>query len=297
MANTTIKITQLQNIGNGLAANTLLPVVNTTGSAITQKVTVGNVANFALSQAGNTLAPAFLANLAYSVANAAQPNITSVGTLNVNTLKISGGTNGYFLQTDGTGNVSWSAAGAGGNGSPGGSNAQLQFNNEGEFGGDANLIWNLDTQRLLTSAIEPGAIYTDNYFYANGDPFSAPNGSGNVISNYDSKVDVVAPNGNVIITTDGPQWIFDTTGNLTVPGNLVGITASPAPSISGFSSVNTLVSVTTPVGLSTLTAIAGGRAFISDANLVAAGNFGAQVGDGGSNTVPVWSDGTDWYIG
>ena len=49
--------------------------------------------------------------------------------------------------------------------------------------------------------------------------------------------------------------------------------------------------------LANLTAIAGGRAFINNANLVATGNFGNQVGSGGSNTVPVWSDGTNWYIG
>jgi hypothetical protein len=42
------------------------------------------------------------------------------------------------------------------------------------------------------------------------------------------------------------------------------------------------------------------RGFVNDANLVAAGNFGAQVSDGGGtggNTVPVWSDGFNWYIG
>lgn len=42
---------------------------------------------------------------------------------------------------------------------------------------------------------------------------------------------------------------------------------------------------------------AGVRAFITDANLVAAGNFGAQVSGGGSNATPVYSDGVNWYIG
>jgi hypothetical protein len=111
MANTTIKITQLPSIGNGLSATTILPVVDTTGTAITAKVSVGSVANLILTEAGNTLEPAFLSTISYSVANAAQPNITSVGTLSVSTLKISGGTNGYFLQTDGTGNVTWTAPG------------------------------------------------------------------------------------------------------------------------------------------------------------------------------------------
>jgi hypothetical protein len=55
--------------------------------------------------------------------------------------------------------------------------------------------------------------------------------------------------------------------------------------------------VTSPTALGNLTAVAGGRAFINDGNLTAATNFGTQVGSGGSNTVPVWSDGINWYIG
>lgn len=58
-----------------------------------------------------------------------------------------------------------------------------------------------------------------------------------------------------------------------------------------------LYATITPVALANLTAVAGGRAFVSDGNLVASGNFGAQIGSGGSNVVPVWSNGTNWYIG
>lgn len=42
---------------------------------------------------------------------------------------------------------------------------------------------------------------------------------------------------------------------------------------------------------------AGSRAFITDGNLVAAGNFGAEVSGSGANNVPVYSDGTNWRIG
>jgi hypothetical protein len=93
------------------------------------------------------------------------------------------------------------------------------------------------------------------------------------------------------------SWTFATDGSLTLAGNLISSGASPAPSISGFSSISTLVSLNTPVAYSSLTAIAGLRAFINDANLVAAGNFGQQVSGGGANSTPVWSDGTNWYIG
>lgn len=57
-------------------------------------------------------------------------------------LKITGGTNGYVLQTDGTGNLDWTAAGAGGNGAPGGSNTQIQYNDSGSFGGNAGFTFN-----------------------------------------------------------------------------------------------------------------------------------------------------------
>jgi len=41
----------------------------------------------------------------------------------------------------------------------------------------------------------------------------------------------------------------------------------------------------------------GARAFVSDSSVAASGNFGAIVAGGGSNIVPVYSDGTNWRIG
>ena len=131
-------------------------------------------------------------------------------------------------------------------------------------------------------------------------------------------------------------WTFGDNGDLTLPteGNLIlgggvikGNGASPAPTLSGFysvgaailsaagnvvtsgyisatgniSAVGTITSakniITIPVPLANLTAVAGGRAFVSDANLIASGNFGNRISGSGSNIVPVWSDGSFWYIG
>ena len=81
-ANTSIKISQLPDIGNALAANTLLPVVNLAGTAITQKANVQIIGNLILSGAGgDNFVPAAISELAYTVTNNAQANITSVGTL------------------------------------------------------------------------------------------------------------------------------------------------------------------------------------------------------------------------
>lgn len=71
--------------------------------------------------------------------------------LSVANLHIDGGVNGYFLQTDGTGNLSWSAGGGGGNGVPGGSNTQVQFNDAGDFGGSANFTFNKTTKVLTVN--------------------------------------------------------------------------------------------------------------------------------------------------
>jgi hypothetical protein len=76
------------------------------------------------------------------------PNVTYNGSNislgNVSTVKITGGTNGYVLQTDGTGNLDWTAmtGNGGGNGTPGGSNTQIQYNDAGTFGGNSGFTFN-----------------------------------------------------------------------------------------------------------------------------------------------------------
>ena len=88
---------------------------------------------------------------------------TSVNLGNVANLRILGGTNGQVLSTDGSGNLSWSTGGGGGNGVPGGSNTQVQFNNGGEFGGSAFLTYNDFTKvlqvggNLIANSVQMGA--------------------------------------------------------------------------------------------------------------------------------------------
>ena len=102
----------------------------------------------------------------------------------------------------------------------------------------------------------------------------------------------IAAGGNILAT-----GYASVTGNIT-GGNIqtAGLISAAGNITGGNVSANSRV-ITTPVALANLTAVAGGRAFVNDANLIPAGNFGSQVGSGGSNTVPVWSDGTNWYIG
>lgn len=80
------------------------------------------------------------------------------GTSTVFQLPASNGTNGYVLQTDGTGVTSWVAQSGGGGGSPGGSSGQIQYNNGGSFGG-ALLTYSAG-QLQLGAADEAGASAT-----------------------------------------------------------------------------------------------------------------------------------------
>lgn len=94
------------------------------------------------------------------------PNVTYNGSKlslgNVANVLMTGGTNGYVLQTDGTGNLSWTAqSGNGGNGTPGGANTQIQYNDAGSFGGNAGFTFNeVDGNvNMPANLIVAGTIY------------------------------------------------------------------------------------------------------------------------------------------
>lgn len=207
-----IKITALPNIGSNLNFESLFPVVDMNGSPDTKKANLQILGNYILTNAGGpNFVQAAQATLAQSVTNAAQPNITSVGTLTsvavtgnvnlgyLNNITIYGGNNGQYLQTDGNGNLAWVSGGGSGNGEVGGANSQIQFNDSGNFGGDAALTWDAGNAQLNTvkfaasSAIiyvdaavgnlEANVVKTDNYQYANGDPFTGEYSNANV-ANY-----------------------------------------------------------------------------------------------------------------
>ena len=104
MANT-VKITALTDIGANMSYTALLPVVNMAGTPLTEKANVQNLGNYILSQAGGAnLVAAGVSNISYTVANAAQPNITSVGTLT--SLVVSGNTSTNKITANNvTGNI------------------------------------------------------------------------------------------------------------------------------------------------------------------------------------------------
>jgi hypothetical protein len=103
------------------------PLVFATSPTFTSQVTFGT--------ASSTRGTLVLANTSANTVTLQSSNTTAANyTL---TFPAAAPVNGYYLQTDTNGVLSWAAGGGGGGGSPGGSNTQVQFNNAGTFGGDA----------------------------------------------------------------------------------------------------------------------------------------------------------------
>ena len=91
--------------------------------------------------------------------------------------------------------------------------------------------------------------------------------------------------------------IFITPGNSV--SNLTGFVYIAGNNIWGFNTSKGALYFPR-VGLATLpsaVSVPGARAMISDSNVPAVGNFGVIAAGGGSDIVPVFSDGTNWLIG
>lgn len=93
-----------------------------------------------------------------TVTNLAVPGTTNLG--DASQVSILGGQNGYLLQTDGMGTLTWVApgGGGGGNGDPGGSNTQVQYNNAGTFGGDPGFTYNDVTNVLTVNSVHSNFV-------------------------------------------------------------------------------------------------------------------------------------------
>jgi len=151
---------------------------------------------------------------------------------------ITGGENGYFLQTDGEGRLTWAPGGngGGGNGSPGGSNTQVQYNNAGNFGGDAgftydsinnilsvsgNIVSNnfIGTGNITIASINANGNITANYLIGNGSQLTGITATTANFANFAGNVTVSSqPN----ITSVGTLLNVDILGNVTASANIIG---------------------------------------------------------------------------
>lgn len=191
MATRGVKITGLNYLDDSqMSGNIIIPVVDPTVSLATPEgetfqTNVYELGNFILEEAGNLFPEA---NVALTVKNNAQPNITSVGTLTtlsvagngtfasnvivagnitingisnlgaVGNVKISGGSNGFVLHTYGNGTLYWDVDDT----VAAGPNTAVQFNDGGILGGTGNLTFDKTTSTLSATNIDVDTISIGN---------------------------------------------------------------------------------------------------------------------------------------
>lgn len=249
MAN--IKISQLPNINGNLTPNALIPIVNTSGNFTTDKVTVSTLANYVAAQSGNLLAPVNIANLAYDVVNAAQPNITSLGVLteltvagtsNVgypNNFVLLGGSVGQVLSTDGNGGLDWITVSQGATGATGikgstGATGSQGIVEQPTPPTNTSILW-LDTSvpgieglgatgATGPASTVPGPTGATGLTGATGvtglTGATGPAGTASLpLANGISNIDIATSSGPITLTASGHTWTVGTDSTLTAPND------------------------------------------------------------------------------
>jgi hypothetical protein len=236
-----VKITSLNDIGTSIMYTTLVPVVNMTGTPTTEKANLQIVGNLILSEAGGSyFPPAAQATVAQVVAYAAQPNITSVGTLN--SLDVLGNINA------GNANLGNLAIANVFSGTLNGSAVSANIANTVAFNAQPN-ITSLGTLTSLnvTGLANLGAV--TNITITGGNPnyvlqtdgfghlsWAAQTGGGgnantgnitfnnaNISTNLlNTDIQIIGNGtGDVNVVANNKVWTFNADGNLTTPGNII----------------------------------------------------------------------------
>jgi hypothetical protein len=139
------------NVGQNLSAQGNISTSN--NLTVSGNASISGNATFT----GNVTAQRVTAtgNIAFTGANVSLGNVASV--------KMTGGVNGYILQTDGAGNLSWvlNTQSIGTLGAVG-ANTQLLFNDGGSVGANANLTFNKTNGRLTATAFTGDGTFVTN---------------------------------------------------------------------------------------------------------------------------------------
>lgn len=245
------------------------PLVFATSPTFTSQVTLGT--------ASSTRGTLVLSNTSANTVTLQSSNSTAAAyTL---TFPAAAPVNGYYLQTDVNGVLSWAAGGGGGGGSPGGSNTQVQFNNAGTFGGDAAFTFvngtGTATMSLGVASTTSAALKLYNSASAN----SVSIASGNNTASWTLTLPPDDGTANYFLQTDG-------SGNTTWAAAAAGtINTGTAGQLTYYSGTNTLSGTTTGTGV--LTAL-GNNTNTAGGVLVPAAALTASaiVLGGGSGTGP-----------
>jgi hypothetical protein len=192
-------------------------------------------------------------------------------------LPTSGGTNGYYLQTDGLGNTSWAAGGGGGGGgSPGGSNLQVQYNNAGAFGGAPGFTFD-GTATVGIGVASTTSATLNLYNASSANAISLK--SGNNISAWSMTLPTTPGTANYFLQTDG-------SGNTTWAAAAAGtINTGTIGQLTYYSGTNALSGTTTGTGVLTAlgnnTNSASGVAVLNGSGVLAVAQGGTATGTAG----------------
>jgi len=246
----------------------------------TGNITAGNV----FANSGNIIATTFIgalsgaatsATTAGTVTTAAQPNITSVGTLS--SLSVTGNISaGNVSATTFTGALSGAATSA-------------------------------TTAGTVTTAAQPNitSVGTLTALTVSGTISGSVSGSAGTVTT------AAQPNitsvGTLSALTVSGTISGSVSGSAATAGTVTTAAQPNITSVGTLSSLNVTSTITAATVKTTATtyselptasaAGAGSRQFITDSTLESLGNFGEIVAGGGANAVPVFSDGTNWLIG
>jgi len=240
-------------VKNGLTVG-LASIDAATGNLISKNANLGNLAsanifagsganlsNIAGANVTGTVANATHASTANTVTTAAQPNITSVGTLS--SLTVSGNTATGGLLTD---SIYYA------NGDPyvfanaGGANTQVQFNDSGSFGGSSSFTFNKSTGALTVS----GNVSTGNISGALGNFTTV---TGTLTTSAQPNITSVGTLTSLAVTGNASAGnISATNGAFTTVGGTLTTAAQPnVTSLGTLSSLDVTGNVTTSANLVT----------------------------------------------
>jgi len=187
----------------------------------------------------------------------------------------------------------------------------------GTIGGDVimsggtNLIDLIPTNNIIKVGDpinEQVAVWTGNGTIEGSSNVSV---SGAILSVGDEDVDYGTLNlygngivgGNLIIHNGTAAQDDDNQYNIIPTNGVLDFSGSTTGTFLRYTSATEIVELPKPTVISsgyTVTTLPAGevgmRAYVTDSNVVALGNFGVTVADGGLNTVPVFFDGTNWII-
>jgi hypothetical protein len=263
---------------------------------------------------GTLNATSITGNFGGNVTNATQANITSLGNLTslkvdgttnlgaVGNVIITGGTNGYFLQTNGSGNLSWTNAAL----VPvPGNTAEVIFNDSGNYSASPGLTFNKTTNTLsvsnitgtLTTAAQPNitslgpltGITINGPTIANG-TFNTGNVSANVVTaNYyiGNGSNLASITGSSVTGTVANATYAVSAGSATTAGT---VTTAAQPNIT---SVGTLTSLTLTATTGTLTV----PIITTGANTTAGTITGNWSLSAGSQLRATYADLAEYYAG